>query len=441
MKKQNIKLRLPGSLYERILADLRRPHAFAYERVGFAFGSAITISGTTTLITLNKYQPVADDHYIEDSSVGAKIGSDAIRSAMQHVWDHNCCAFHVHFHNHRGQPWPSGDDKAGLPPVVSSLANAKPGQPHGILILSKDSFFASVQIAREQHLLIPEIISAVKYPMVIQFPEAKKPVNAILQRQSFLGERSTAIFAHLRVALVGLGGGGSHIVQQLAHLGVKHFTLFDFDQIEDSNLNRLIGGRFADLKGKLSKTEIAKRLILGINPKADITIVNSRWQEAPEQLQICDVAFGGVDTYNDRSQLEAECRRYLIPLIDIGMDVHQTKEGYHISGQVILSTPTQACMRCMGFINEDKLAKEAAKYGNVGGRPQVVWPNGLLASSAIGVFTDLVTGWTCQQDRLVYLAYDGNTGQVKDHIRLQYLEKECTHYSLEQVGAPKFNKL
>ncbi|MDR6941344.1 ThiF family adenylyltransferase [Mucilaginibacter pocheonensis] len=442
MKTNIIKLRLPGSLYQRIMTDLKRPHDFAYERVGFIFGVTTTINEYTRLITFNGYQPVDDDDYIKDDSVGACIGSRAIRSAMQRVMDQSCSAFHVHLHNHKGQPKPSGDDIAGLPPVIDSLANIDPDQPHGVLILSKDSFFSWVKVKGEIQLVIPEIISAVRYPMVIQFPSEKKAaLNKLLLRQSFLGERSTAIFEHIKVGVVGLGGGGSHLVQQLAHLGIKHFTLFDFDKVEDSNHNRLIGAHFADIKRKLSKTEIARRLILAINPKAEITIVNARWQEATDKLQQCEVAFGGVDTYEDRGQLEAECRRYLIPLIDIGMDVHQTEQGFHISGQVILSMPGQSCMRCLGFINEDKLAMEAAKYGKVGGRPQVVWPNGLLASSAVGIFTDLVTGWSGQQERIVYLAYDGNSGLISNHVRLEYLEPDCDHYTLEQLGPPKFIKL
>lgn len=437
-----IKLRLPGSLYKHILADLKRPHAFAYERVGFAFAQATKLTNENYLINFTSYQPVADAHYIEDDSVGARIGSTAIREAMQTVMDQNCSGFHVHLHNHKGQPWPSGDDKDGLPGIIESLANVNPMQPQGVLILSKNSFYAWVKIDGVAQLIIPEIISAVRFPMVIQFPESRRPAkNTLLDRQGFLGERSTAIFEHVNVVLVGLGGGGSHLMQQLGHLGVRRFTLVDFDRMEGSNLNRLVGAHFADIKKKRLKSEIAKRLILSVNPKAEIRIVNSRWQENADAVQAGDVVFGCVDTYEDRNQLEAECRRYLIPYIDIGMDVHKSEEVYQMSGQVILSMPGQPCMRCMGFITEDKSAIEAAKYGKVGGRPQVVWPNGLLASSAIGVFTDLVTGWTGQKDRIIYLSYDGNTGLLTNHVRLGFLADACSHYSLMDLGKPKFTKL
>jgi tRNA A37 threonylcarbamoyladenosine dehydratase len=58
----------------------------------------------------------------------------------------------------------------------------------------------------------------------------------LYERQTFLGSR--ARLSSATVAIVGLGGGGSHIIQQLAHLGVGHLVGIDHDRAEDSNLNR-----------------------------------------------------------------------------------------------------------------------------------------------------------------------------------------------------------
>jgi hypothetical protein len=65
----------------------------------------------------------------------------------------------------------------------------------------------------------------------------------------------------------------------------------------------------------------------------------------------------------------------------------------------------------------------------------------ILASSAIGIFTDFVTGWSGQKNRLVYMAYDGNTGLLNNRMRLNLMEEECTHYSLLDLGQPVFKKL
>lgn len=439
----NIKIRIPKSIYADMLNDLDRAHPFAFERVGFAFATTTTIDENNIVITFTDYKSVHDDDYIDDEYVGAKINTDAIRKAMQYCLDFGQGGFHVHLHNHKGKPTPSKTDSIGLPGIVDSLKNITGDQANGIFILSEDAFYAVVKIDSETHFITPEVISVVGYPMQFQFNNPLvTDISEVYNRQSFLGKHSELNFENLRVGIVGLGGGGSHIAQQLAHIGVKNIVLFDDDIIEASNLNRLVGGQYEDLARKEAKSTIARRMILNILPDANIIEVFSRWQVRPEELQKCDVVFGCVDTYIARQQLEAECRRYLIPLIDIGMDVHQSgSKDYYMSGQVILSMPGMPSMQSMGFLTEEKLAAEAAKYGNVGGRPQVIWPNGVLASSAIGVFVDIVTGWTGHQDKLIYLSYDGNSGTLVPHLRLDFIDRTINEFDIKETGKIRFRKL
>src|SRR5205814_9026266 len=48
-------------------------------------------------------------------------------------------------------------------------------------------------------------------------------------------------------------------------------------------------------------------------------------------------------------------------------------------------------MKCLGFLTEENLRQEANQYGAAGGRPQVVWANGILASLAVGILVDMAT--------------------------------------------------
>jgi len=113
-----------------------------------------------------------------------------------------------------------------------------------------------------------------------------------------------------------------------------------------------------------------------------------------------------------------------------------------MAGQVILSMPGELCMSCLGFLTEAKLAREAELYGAAGPRPQVVWANGVLASSAVGVAIDLITNWTKSLDGPVYLSYDSNTSCVQPHKRLEYVQGlRCPHFSISQLGNPTFTRL
>jgi hypothetical protein len=264
-----------------------------------------------------------------------------------------------------------------------------------------------------------------------------------LSRQSFLGTGSDTILDDARVAVIGLGGGGSHIVQQLAHVGVGHFELFDPDLLEETNINRLVGATIDDIQAATPKVVIGERIIRNVNPWARIGAHATDWRKGAEHLRACDVVFGCVDSFAARSELEVVCRRYLIPYIDIGMDVFAVGTQYSMSGQVVMSMPGRPCMRCMGFLRDDLIAKEAAQYGAAGGRPQVIWPNGVLASTAVGLFIELLTPWHDLSPRSAFLEYDGNAHSVVPSPVLGYVADESCHHfaSLATLGDPFFSIL
>src|SRR5260370_25473204 len=84
---------------DRFLADVRRdlarPHRFAAERVGFI--SIRAASTATSLVLLGEsYHPVADDDYIDDTSVGAMMGQESIRKALNIALLQPVGMIHVH---------------------------------------------------------------------------------------------------------------------------------------------------------------------------------------------------------------------------------------------------------------------------------------------------------------------------------------------------------
>lgn len=291
-----------------------------------------------------------------------------------------------------------------------------------------------------------------------------------LDRQSFLGLESPALLKAATLGIVGLGGGGSHVVQQAAHVGIGGYVLVDPDDIDETNTNRLVGGTLADVYrrparfavlrrlvrylnrlagGTLdhidiepAKVGIGARVVRGLNPRARIIAVHQRWQKATEALRSADVIVGALDSFRERDELERFARRYLIPYIDLGMDVHclSGRTGSLVSGQVILSTPGGPCLRCCGLVTEERLREEAHEYGKAGARPQVVWPNGVLASAATGLVIQLLTPWYPNPPSFVYLEYDGNSGVMTRSARMETLKAvKCQHHPPEETGDPRFD--
>jgi len=209
-----------------------------------------------------------------------------------------------------------------------------------------------------------------------------------LDRQSFLGQRSPQTIQAARIAVIGLCGGGSHVSQQLAHIGFSNILLVDHDRADDTNINRMVGLTANAVANKAYKTDVIAREIMAINPQANVQKMTCKWQECEQILRECNAIIGCVDSFGQREQIERFSRRFMIPYIDVGMDVSGQEGRYFITGQSILSLPGHACMRCMGFLTEEVLAREAGKYGAAGGKPQVAqWCVGVHCGGAANEFT------------------------------------------------------
>jgi Dinucleotide-utilizing enzymes involved in molybdopterin and thiamine biosynthesis family 2 len=428
-----IQLRITKALYEEMRSDLLRSHPFASERIGYLF---VKTSGKEVLVA-SGYESVPDEFYVKDKTVGARIDHRGIALAMKRADNNQEGILHVHIHPRSGNPAFSKADLIDHPNFLRSFKNATPKMPHGFLLLSNDKMMARVWFPGNE-----SFNDTVQYTIVglpLKFNWLATGINRITQnnRQSFLGDGLDELLANCLIGVIGLGGGGSQIVQQLTHIGFKRFVLYDYDIIEDTNLNRLVGASKLDVELKLPKMAIAIRLLRDLQPDAEITPVNKRWQDEPEPLKSCDIVFGCLDGYRNRSELESLTRRSMIPYIDIGMDVKQPKknEPPRMSGQVIASIPGYPCMRCFGFLNEKNLTEEATNYGEAGIRPQVIWPNGILASTAVGLALNIMLNWTTKgQYQTLYYEYDGNKGTIMPHLKTNITFKSCIHYLTDNVG-------
>lgn len=161
-----VELRIPGAIRAEAMKDLARPHPFAFERVGFLATTTTLLGPDYRIVLITGYHSVPDEHYIDDDSVGACIGSEAIRAAMQRVIDEGKGQLHVHLHDHAGPTGPSFTDREGLPPVVRSLATVGPNQASGYLIFSIDSAWAELRVPGVAKPVLATKITSVGFPFL-----------------------------------------------------------------------------------------------------------------------------------------------------------------------------------------------------------------------------------------------------------------------------------
>lgn len=107
---------------------------------------------------------------------------------------------------------------------------------------------------------------------------------------------------------------------------------------------------------------------------------------------------------------------------------------------MVLSLPGGPCLRCLGVATGDALGAEGRNYGAAGGKPQVVWPNGVLASTAIGLFMQVVTPWHGSTEVGACLEYEGNLHTVTPSERMARLRGHpCPHHPADALGDPTFD--
>ena len=118
-----------------------------------------------------------------------------------------------------------------------------------------------------------------------------------------------------KVAIFGIGGVGSYVVEALARAGVGSFLLIDGDEVDITNLNRQIIATTKTI-GK-SKVEAAKERILEINPNANIQIYKEFLM--PESKEILDETVNyvvdAVDAVTAKIELVIRANRLGIPII------------------------------------------------------------------------------------------------------------------------------
>ena len=72
-----------------------------------------------------------------------------------------------------------------------------------------------------------------------------------------------------KVAVFGLGGVGSYVVEALVRNGIGEIVLVDNDKIDITNLNRQLYALHSTIG--MNKVDVAKRRCLDINPNLKIT--------------------------------------------------------------------------------------------------------------------------------------------------------------------------
>jgi hypothetical protein len=157
----------------------------------------------------------------------------------------------------------------------------------------------------------------------------------------------------LSICVVGCGGTGSAVAEQLVRLGVRKLLLIDPDIVSQSNLTRLYGSTSYDV-GR-PKVEVVKEQLERIAPTLSCESLQGMITnlEVAQKLVSADVVFGCSDDNAGRIVLSRLSTFFIIPVIDCGVLLASDSEGKltDIVGRITTLTPGAACLICRGRID------------------------------------------------------------------------------------------
>ncbi|MFA4903665.1 MAG: HesA/MoeB/ThiF family protein [Desulfobaccales bacterium] len=228
--------------------------------------------------------------------------------------------------------------------------------------------------------------------------------NTLLDQVGWEGQ---ARWRASRVMVVGAGGIGSAALLYLAAAGVGRLGLVDGDAVEESNLQRQILYRSADLGRQ--KVAVAEAALTALNPHCRVETFDQRLNPAnvKEVLHGFEVVLDASDNFPTRFLLAECCWRDGIPLVSAAAT------GWYGKLLVALPGAENPCYRCL--VPEMPSAEAVPSSSESGILGAVAGTMGCLqAVEAL----KLLLGRESNLTRRL-LAYDGLAGRFQSLARIK----------------------
>ncbi len=248
-----------------------------------------------------------------------------------------------------------------------------------------------------------------RWRLIRAFDSALPDLSPIFDRNvRAFGAAVQQTLGDLRIGIVGCGGIGSAVGEQLVRLGVRRLVLIDPDELSQSNLTRVYGSSMLDV-GR-PKVQVLARHLVGIASELSCEAVQSMLtlELAARRLIGCDIVFGCTDDNAGRLVLSRLATYLLTPVIDCGVLLSSDASGEltGIDGRVTILSPGQACLICRGRIDlaragaelltpDERVRREDEGYAPALAQiePAVVTFTTLVAATAVSELLERLIGY------------------------------------------------
>ncbi len=137
------------------------------------------------------------------------------------------------------------------------------------------------------------------------------------------------------VTVIGCGGLGSFVIEELARLGIGSLRICDPDRFSISNINRQLYAQ-AETLGQYKAAVAAKRVRL-LHGQTTVLPVMNRFQEEKKQLLAnTEVVVDCLDNVSSRRELAGLCNQYQIPLVHGAVQQWYGQVGVQLAGGTLI---------------------------------------------------------------------------------------------------------
>ena len=382
-----------------------------------------------TILAVRSWHPIPDDGYMIRYVDQIRIDPVAINRLVRPARKGGLTVLTIHSHPMALDAWFSRADDLGDARLLPSFARLIPGAPHGSMVLARSG--AVVARALANGVLVDAAVRTVGRTLTTKTASGadERGDDRFARQILALGDAGQRALRDLRVGVVGLGGVGSVVCAQLAHLGIGEIIAVDGDRVEASNISRVLGVQDGDV-GAVSKPEVARRYAQLTGLPVNVRTVEGHLSRRDDvrRLAACDVIFSCVDRHTPRALLNRLAYETLVPVIDMGSGFRVGLEGRLVgaAGRVVVIGPGRPCLSCWGHIDPDALRVEALSVeeraslvneGYVAGadipQPSVMPFNTMIAGAAVIELLRLVTAFAGADEPPLRLAFQFGDGTVR----------------------------
>lgn len=413
----------PAPLFEAVFASLAMNDGVEAAAIAFVVPANSEDDVPATKYLAREFWVPDERDYLSRTADRVQLNGDFILRALVHAQREKAGVVFIHSHPFQEQPNFSLVDDAAEQRLALLFSERAPARAHFALVAGRTGTVSGRELGGAA-ITVKTVGVRVKTISSHSEPTLTGDEVTRYDRQiKALSREGQATISEFKVGIVGLGGTGSHVAQQLAYLGFRDFVLVDPDKVELTNTNRVAGSHPTDIERL--KVDVARDMIQAVRPGAHVECIADdvvrisvlRVLRHVDAIMIC------TDSHGSRAVLNRLAYQFLVPSIDLGSHIHVSEEGtVQMLGRVQLLAPGLACLHCYLNVLDANLVRLELMHPQARARdpygfpahvtqPAVISINGVVSSLAVTMLLQTLTPISGEARSL---RYDAVTGRLRE---------------------------